>query len=70
VQVGGLATNTQVPPAVRPEPLPIATTLPPARGASIAINTQASLLLNFGQFSVAIFEHSNKNYAHSTQDPA
>jgi hypothetical protein len=69
VQVGGLATNTQVPPAVRPEPPPIATTLPPAGGASVAINTQAPLLLNFGQFSVAIFGHNNKNYAHWTQDP-
>jgi hypothetical protein len=64
VQVGGLATNTQVPPAVQPGQLPVATALPPAGGASVAINTQAPLLLNFGQFPVAIFEHGNKTYVH------
>jgi hypothetical protein len=69
VQVGGLATNTEVLPAVQPRQLPAATTLPPAGGASVAINTQAPLLLNFGQFLVAIFEHGNKTYVHSTQDP-
>jgi hypothetical protein len=69
VQVGGLATNTQVPLAVQLGRLPAATALPPAGGASVAINTQAPLLLNFGQFPVDIFEHGNKTYVHSTQDP-